>query len=210
MGIGNIETELGISAVEIELAVAIQEPPVWRGVGMVAAWEAQSQLATMVMVALVAMVSAWWAFGIMLAWSLIATVVYDHARKRGLPDLLERGDEQEEPSRRGFAASLVAAATSAVKVWLVGVQAFVYSRTLGRVFNTPARCWRTRLARSTVLGLGLTLYGVTTCHHLLRRAGYSDGGVLRLSLVGSLLNVSYRVLLGAIIIDAFGHLISLA
>src|SRR6185436_4429392 len=125
MGIGNIETELGISAVEIELAVAIQEPPVWRGVGMVAAWEAQSQLATMVMVALVAMVSAWWAFGIMLAWSLVATVVYYHARKRGLPDLLERRIAPEEAYERGLAVSLVSAAGSAAKVWLVGVQAFV-------------------------------------------------------------------------------------
>jgi hypothetical protein len=210
MGIGNIETELGISAVEIELAIAIQEPPIWRGVGMVAAWEAQSQLATLVMVALVAMVSGWWAFGIMLGWSLIATVVYYHARKRGLPDLLERRNEVAEAPERSLVGSLVTAVGSGVKVWLVGVQAFVYSRTLGRVFNTPARCWRTRVARSTVLGLGLTLYGVTTCHHLLRRAGYSDGGVLRLSLVGSLLNVSYRVLLGAIVIDAFGHVLRLA
>ncbi|HWC28863.1 MAG TPA: hypothetical protein VG845_02165, partial [Dehalococcoidia bacterium] len=47
----------------------------------VVGWEVQSQLATLLLVTLVAFVSIWVALGTMLVWALVATVVYCYARE---------------------------------------------------------------------------------------------------------------------------------
>ena len=91
---------------------------------------------------------------------------------------------------------------SIVRVWMVGLQAFVYSRTAGRVLLQPARCWRTRLTRIAVLGVGLTLFGVAAAHHMLAKAGLPEDRVLKLSFIGPFLNVPYRILLSAIVVNA--------
>src|SRR5262249_42842023 len=139
--LNDLESELGISPnlEQLDLAVSVQGAQLWRGVGMVAAWELQSQLATMVMVGLVAMVSVWMAFAVMLGWSLVATFVYYHARRYGLPDLLDqRSTEKKARRKQSMTGAVIAAVVSAIKLWLVGLQAFVYSRTFCRVLNYPA------------------------------------------------------------------------
>jgi hypothetical protein len=50
-----------------------------------------------------------------------------------------------------------------------------------------------------VLGLGLTLFGVTTAEHLLMRAGFKGRELVQFALVGAFLNVTYRTLVGVAI-----------
>jgi len=88
-----------------------------------------------------------------------------------------------------------------VRVWLAGFQAFVFSRASRRVLTGRRRA-RNRLVRVGLLGVGLTLFGVTTAEHLLRRAGYRGDHLLRLCLIGPFLNVPYRTFLSAAVTHA--------
>jgi hypothetical protein len=181
----------------------------WNGVGLVAAWEIQSQLATFALIGLLAVMSVLPALAIMLCWSLVAGVVYCHGRRRGMPDLLEAQANSEPALARRRMTIVGSTLLSVTKAWLAGVQPFLYSRTACRVLTRPANCWRLRLARQAVLFVGLTLFGVTTAHHMLRKAGYSEGSIVRLSLAGSCLNVPYRILLSAAVLNVFTHFIAL-
>jgi hypothetical protein len=187
---------------ERQLAGSLFEKIRLNEVGFLAAWEVQSYLATAVLVAFVGFLSPLAAVPVMLGWSLVAAAVYFFARKRGLPNLLEVSPAGERRSRNlpGLCAGL---AVTAVKAWLGGAQAFVYSRTVCRVLGKPAHTPARRLCRLGVVGLGLTLFGVTAADHILRRAGYTDGKLLRLSLLGPFLNVPYRVALSAAVVNAF-------
>lgn len=162
------------------------------------AWEAQSQLATVVLFSLIAFVSIWAALASMLAWSLIAHLVYHHARERGLPDLVT----VQAPKRgRGPSTFVRHAAGSAVRVWFVGLHNLVFARVAcsvlrgGNGFAASAR-------RIGILGLGMTLFGVTTAEHLLRRAGFSGPSLLYRGMVGPFLNVPYRIFLSAAVMHA--------
>jgi hypothetical protein len=172
------------------------------GVGFVAAWEVQSQLATLVLVGLVATVPLAPALIVMLGWSFVACAVYCYSRRRGMPDLLEAHAARAAQEPRHVWA-LKAAFLTAVKAWLAGLQPFVYSRTVCQVLSMPSQCRRIRLARGVVLFVGLTLFGVTAAHHMLRRAGYSEDRIFKLTLAGSCLNVPYRLLLSATAINLF-------
>jgi hypothetical protein len=164
----------------------------------VVAWEVQSQLATVVLLSLVAFVSIWAALVIMLAWALIAHLCYHHARERGLPDLVT----VEGPKRgHGPSAFVRHAAGSAVRVWFVGLHNLVFARVAcsglrgGNGFAGSAR-------RVGILGLGMTLFGVTTAEHLLRRAGFSGSSLLYRGMLGPFLNVPYRIFLSAAVMHA--------
>ena len=170
-------------------------------IGFVTAWEIQSQLATVTLIALVAFLPLWFAVVPMLLWSLVATGLYYASRRRGLPDLFEAG-RRPKAGRASWPAMLFSTLLSAVKAWLAGVQPFIYSRTFCRVLVHPGRSIATRTARMAVLGVGLTLFGVTAAHHMLRKAGLPEDKVLRLSFVGPFLNVPYRLLLSAALINA--------
>jgi hypothetical protein len=170
-------------------------------VGFVAAWELQSYIATLVLVALVGLLSPWAALVVMLVWSVVAALVYYAARARGLPNPLEHAEEVRARPLQAHGVC-AAVAVSLLKAWLAGAQAFLYSRTVCRALSRPAASRPRRLYRAGVVGLGLTLFGVTAADHILRRAGYSGGSLLRLSLVGPLLNVPYRVLLSALVVEA--------
>jgi len=165
------------------------------------AWEAQSQIATVAYVALTGFGSVWVALPIMLVWSLISTIVYCFARRKGAPDLLTvevRGQDQ----RRGF--NLRTATASFAKVWMVGFQAFAFTHASGRLLELKgSRCPKRRVVRVALLGVGLTLFGVSSAEHLLRRAGFEGSRLVKLSLIGPFLNVPYRVLLSA----AFMHFV---
>jgi hypothetical protein len=164
-------------------------------------WEAQSQLASVTYVGLTAFGSIWLAFPVMLAWSLVATVIYCFARRRGAPDLLTV-EVRGRNKARGFNLGTIAA--SLAKVWMAGFQAFAFSRVSGRALDLQGtRCIRRRLLRLVLLFVGLTLFGVSTAEHLLRRAGYQGSQLVKLSLLGPFLNVPYRVLLSA----AFTHFV---
>lgn len=174
----------------------------WSDVRFVAAWEIQSKVATMAMIALVAFISIWVALAALLVWSLLATSTYHHALIRGRPDLLKNtwptaGSRGSSRLRWSGAAVL-----SVLRACFAGAQPFVYCQVFRRVLCHPSTCRRRNLARSAILGVGFTLFGVTACHHLLRAAGYSDGKVLKLSLLGPFLNVPYRVLLSALVVHA--------
>lgn len=172
----------------------------WRAVGLLSIWEAQSQLSTVVLISLTALLPVWLAIGPMLAWSLIATVAYHLARQRGLPDVLDSAGAVARRGR-GVLGLLRTGCLTAGRAWLAGFQAFLYTRTARRLLTNPARCRSRRLTRAGVVGLGLTLFGVSTTHHLLQRAGFSGSALLRLGFLGSLLNVTYRVLLSALVLD---------
>jgi len=173
------------------------------GVGYVAAWEVQSKLASIALVSLVAFASIGAALVAMLIWSLAATRAYYRARELGLPDLFEKSECGSEPGRvpiwRWFGGALL----FGFKAGIAGFQAFAYSRTFCQILLKPAKCWPTRLARTAVLGAGLTFFGVATSHHMLRKAGYSADEAFRLSCVGSFLNVPYRILLSATVVSTF-------
>jgi hypothetical protein len=177
------------------------------GVGFVAAWEVQSQLATLVLIGLVATVPLAPALIVMLGWSFAACAVYCYSRRRGMPDLLDAHPERSAQERKHVWA-LKAAVLTLIKAWLAGLQPFVYSRTVCRVLAQPSRCARTRLVRGAVLFVGLTLFGVTAAHHMLRKAGYSEDRIFKLSLAGSCLNVPYRLLLSATMINVASRVIT--
>ncbi|HLF77933.1 MAG TPA: hypothetical protein VJB57_10635 [Dehalococcoidia bacterium] len=162
------------------------------------AWEAQSQVASVAFVALVAFGSIWLALPVMLSWALIATLVYSTARSKGCPDILER--DRPEP-RATTSGRLRRAICSVFKIWCAGFQAFVFTRA-SRVLVRRRRCAWHRLTRFGVLAVGLTLFGVSTTEHLLRNAGYRGSTLLQLSLLGPFLNVPYRTLLSAAVAQA--------
>jgi hypothetical protein len=170
--------------------------------GFVTLWELQSQLATIVLLALVAFAPIIVTLGVMISWSLLATCVYFHGRQRGLPDLLETTWNRPPLAPGQWCGWAAKTGFSLVKAWLAGVQPFLYSRTFARILARPANCWRMRLAHGVVLSVALTLFGVTAAHHMLRKAGLPDRRVLQLSYVGSFLNVPYRILLSAIVVNA--------
>ena len=185
----------------------------WNDVGFVVAWEVQSKVATLAMIGLVAFVSIWVAVGALLVWSLVATSTYHKARQQGRPDLLENTwPAAGLTGLRGVPRLdwIGAAIVSVLRACLAGVQPFAYCQAFRRILHRPGRSRWVSLARSAIVGVGLTLFGVTTCHHLLRAAGYPDGQVLRLSFVGPFLNVPYRVLLSAMAVHFIGSLNPLA
>jgi hypothetical protein len=179
------------------------------GVGLVAVWEVQSQLATIALVGLLATTSIIPALVVMLCWSFIACAVYCYSRRNGMPDLLEGGGERTSMSRRRRVSAAGGAAMALLKAWLAGVQPFLYSRTVCRLLSRPVTCRRIRLVRGAVLLVGLTLFGVTTAHHMLRRAGYSEHRIFQLSIAGSCLNVPYRVLLSAAVLNLLTNAVRL-
>jgi hypothetical protein len=172
-----------------------------RFLGFVAAWELQSQFSTVVLVGLVAFAPLSICLGVMIAWSLLATVVYFVARRRGLPDLLEIGQPNlsraSRPSSRLFGLLLL----FLIKLWFVGFQAYVYSRTLCPLLDRrEKRGVSNRLAWLGVVGMGLTMFGVSASQHMLGRAGFQPRQALTLGFAGSFLNVPYRVLLSATVV----------
>jgi len=159
----------------------------------VVGWEVQSQVATLVLVTLVAFVSIWAALATMLVWSLVATIGYCHARECGLPDLVTI---QKPKPGHGTGTFIRHAAGSAVKVWFIGLHNLVFARLAGTALS-GLPCRSTRWRRLAVLALGMTLFGVTTAEHLLRRAGFNGGSLVRRGLLGPFLNVPYRIFLSA-------------
>jgi hypothetical protein len=179
------------------------------GAGLVAVWEVQSQLATVALVGLLATVSVVPALVIMLCWSFIACAAYCYTRRNGMPDLLEAHRASSERGTRRRLSLVGTAGMAVVKAWLAGVQPFVYSRTVCRLLSKPVTGWRVRVVRSAVLLVGLTLFGVTTAHHMLRRAGYSERRIFQLSLAGSFLNVPYRIVLSAAVLNLLTNAVRL-
>lgn len=161
-------------------------------------WEIQSQISTIVLVSLIAFVSIWAALVIMLAWSLIAHFVYCTARERGLPDLIR---VQVPRTGGGTPTFLRHAAGSAVRVWFVGLHNMVFAHVACSVLR-GGNGFAARARRLGVLGLGMTLFGVTTAEHLLRRAGFSGPSLLYRGTLGPFLNVPYRIFLGAAVMHA--------
>ena len=170
-------------------------------VGFLTAWELQSQVATLAFVALVALVPVWLALTCMLCWSLTATFIYWLARKNGLPDLLNSQWCKPPGSLAGLRSWLSATGFAVLKTTLAGIQPFLYSRILSPVLLNPARDWRNKAIHWLVLSVGFTLFGVTTVHHLLEQAGTPKERILRLSLVAPFLNVPYRLLLSALVVN---------
>jgi hypothetical protein len=148
-------------------------------------------------VALVAFASILVALGVMLVWSLIATIVFCCARERGYPNMLTA--EEWRPNARATARF---AALSVCKAWLAGFQAFAYARMVNALLIPGRRGLTARLARYGVLAVGMTLFGVTMTEHLLRCAGYSGARLVWYGLLGPFLNVPYRVLLSAMFVHA--------
>jgi len=164
----------------------------------VVGWEVQSQLATFVLIGLIAVASVWLALVTMLAWSLAATAAYIWARERGLPDLLSL---KRPDLRQGRRAAARDAAGAIVKLWCAGVHTLAFARIARFLLKeSPGRA--ARIVRLAVLALGMTLFGASTAEHLLRRAGFRGDALLRLGLVGPFLNVPYRLFLSAAVMHA--------
>lgn len=167
----------------------------------VVVWKAQAYLAQVACVAFVAFGTLWLVLSLMLTWTLLATMVYWAARQRGYPDLLH----VELPDAEATAyCKMRSVACSAVKVWCAGIQALIFSRVSRGTVVPGNSGWRSFL-RLAVLGLGLTLFGVSMTEHLLRRAGYAGSRLLQLSMLGAFLNVPYHVLLNAVVIKGLAQ-----
>ena len=177
-------------------------------VGFVAAWKIQSSLATLAFFAFVALVHLGLALLIMLAWSLVATLIYHRARLMGLPDLFENSRVSASGAGKSWFAGSTTVAFTLVKACLVGVQPFIYCRSLGFLLR-PAASLPRRVARLAVLWTGLTLFGVTATHHLLGKAGYSGAELLNFSYVGTVLNVAYRILISAVLVNVVTGVVSI-
>jgi hypothetical protein len=169
----------------------------WDKAAFVVFWEGQGHLSSIAYVGLVAFTSIWFAFAAMFAWSVAATLVFCAARERGYPNLLS-----DVASPRMKARSLASYAASAVaRAALTGVNAFIYARCAGVLLAEKQGCCKARrIARIGALGIGLTLFGVSTAEHILRSAGYSGRRLLRMSLIGPVLNVPYRILMSAMFV----------
>jgi hypothetical protein len=168
-----------------------------------ALWAVQSRLASITLLSLVALSHAWLALAVMCAWSLVATVAYFFARSHGAPDLLELGISKA--TGRTVSSSVADAFKSVFRIVLVGPPAFIFTKLLR--LQAPGACPRRRLCHAAVLGAGATLFGVTTTHHILRKGGFSGGRLLKLSCVGSLLNVSYRTALSALLLAGLSYVV---
>jgi hypothetical protein len=202
----------------LDVDLALQGPPIEaevrerlktsfvHEVGFVAAWKIQSSLATVAFIAFVALIHLGFALMIMMAWSLLATLIYHRARLMGLPDLFENSRVTTSGGKGWYMRAITTVLTLA-KAFVVGVQPFIYCRTVGCLLR-PAGSLPARAVRSAVLWAGLTLFGVTATHHLLSKAGYSGGRLLNLSYVGTALNVPYRMLVSAVLVNAFAGIIS--
>jgi hypothetical protein len=132
----------------------------------------------------------------MLIWSLAATVIYGWARRRRIRSLLSHKTPPLTVSRRLSRQWL----SCGFSIWLAGLQSFFFCRTFGLLVRR--RGARYRVLRLGVLGLGLTLFGVTTSEYLLRQAGFRGDLLLKLSLLSPFLNVPYRTFLNAAIAHA--------
>jgi len=174
----------------------------FREVGALTVWEIQSQLATFVLISLVALAPVEVTIGVMVTWAMLATIAYSFGRQRGFPDLLETRWSAAPKTHGWWRCWIVATLISLLKTWLAGIQPYLYTRLFCPVLALSIRRWYVSLARCLILTVGLTLFGVTAAHHLLRRAGLGDRQVLGYGLLGPLLNVPYRVFLSAFIINA--------
>lgn len=168
--------------------------------GFLACWQVQSKLATFAMFGLIA-VSVWLALGIMMVWSVIATVVYFVARERGMPDMLAGPQGTCHAAKR--TGHLVG------RLWLVGLNALAFTSIFRPIVSAPAVSSVSKVARGFVLGTGLVLFGVTTAQHMLHCAGYRGPQLLAISIAGSFVNIPYRVFCGAITLHLVLELINL-
>jgi hypothetical protein len=141
----------------------------------------------------------------MLAWSLIATIAYFWAREKGFPDLLLVHRPQVSLGR---SLAVRQAAASLVKVYCAGAHNIVYTRLARFPLETKTVQRPARMLRFAVLGLGMTLFGVCTAEHLLRRAGYQGDTLVRAGLLGPFLNVPYRLFLSAAVMHAASSLVT--
>ncbi len=171
-----------------------------------AAWAAQSRLASIAIFAFIAFSSLWATMAVMLVWSVAATLAYFLARRCGVPDLLESRLQPASADR--LRASATTAISTALRIMLVGPAAFIYTRLIK--LEAPGACPRRRACHAMVLGTGLTLFGVTTTHYVLRKSGLEGGQLLRASFLGSLLNVTYRTLFSAALFAGLTHLLTIA
>ena len=170
----------------------------WNKAAFILFWEGQSQASTIAYVGLVAFGSIWLALGVMLTWSLLATLFFCAARERGYPNLLSI---KALPQRKVSAHALLDAAGAIGRAWMAGLYAFIFSRASGSFLLEKEGCCRARrFARLGVLSFGLVFFGVSTAEHLLRTAGYQGRRLVQLSLIGPFLNVPYRVLLSAVFV----------
>jgi hypothetical protein len=170
----------------------------WNKGAFVLLWEAQSQVASIAYVALVAFFNVWAALPVMLLWSLLATIFYFGARERGYPNLLNCQMPQRE---RGPVHLVGFAARSFVKAWLSGFNAWLFARCSSFVVaNQTDACRLRRGLRLAVIAFGLTIFGVSSAEHTLRSAGYKGTTLTRLGLLAPFLNVPYRVLLSAMFV----------
>ena len=177
----------------------------WKDGAFVAGWELQSQLSSVVLVGFAQFGTAIIAIPVMLAWSLVTTLVFHRARMCGRPDLLERTSWGTRS--RALHVRFLSTTWSMLKAWLAGIQAFFYTRVFRCVIQNNGRCLHERASKVTVLGFGLTVFGVPTAHHLLRKAGYEHGALLRLGLLAVCLNVPFRVFASAYVVNVTTGLI---
>jgi hypothetical protein len=177
----------------------------WKDGAFVAGWELQSHVSSIVLVGFARFGSVNAAIPVMLLWALLSTLAFHHARLAGRPDLLEHTSWGTHS--HAWHVRAMSMCWSVLKAWLAGIQAFLYARVFGCVLRNEGRCLRQRLTKITVLGFGLTIFGVPTAHHLLRKAGFERAALLRLGFVATFLNVPFRVIASAFVINFTASLI---
>jgi hypothetical protein len=175
--------------------------------GFVTAWAIQARLSGIMLLAILALVSFWVALVVMLAWGIVATIVYFHARERGAPDLIELPTRAYH--RAGAIGRTMHVGVRLFGLLVIGIPALLYTRLAPLADRVPVGGTHSLHIQRISLFFGLTFFGVTTAHHILRRSGYSGSSLLRLSCLGSCLNVGYRVLAGAFVLNLVTHIVTL-
>jgi hypothetical protein len=170
-------------------------------------WELQSHFSSVALIAFARFGSVGMTIPIMLIWSVVTTIAFYQARRLGRPDLLERTSWGTKS--RVIHVRFLSTMWSALKAWLAGIQAFIYARLFARLLQNSAIYWHQRAAKFTVLGFGLTVFGVPTAHHLLSKAGYRSRSLLKFALVAVFLNVPFRVLASSFLVQSSDSLVGL-
>jgi len=142
---------------------------------------------------LIALAPIWAGLLLMALWSMATTVIYIWTREHGCPDILEIRLKRAE-SDPGLSPRAVAA--SAVKVWFAGIHVVAFAKLAHPFVHTRRMRLPGRVLRVVLLAAGMTLFGVSTTEHLLRRAGFRGDRLVRFALIGPLVHIPFAFFAG--------------
>ncbi|HEY4694348.1 MAG TPA: hypothetical protein VIH52_00020 [Candidatus Nanoarchaeia archaeon] len=197
------------AAIRLKDKVPFKDRVPWDHVGPLTLWELQSYVVTGILLVAAVFVSVWFAIVVGALLALVGAPVYNNLRRQDyLPDVLGHKTLKLRSTKGTLIVGWVCGLTLYVlKFLLAGFQATIFTRLVGNIIEKPNVWWK-KIVRWAALSVGLVHFGVSTSHHLLNRAGYSEKKVFRLSVAGSVVNALWRVSSGAAAIKALAGFIN--